>query len=447
MGGTALGIAAWVLLASTPAVDSDAPLAQKEEAAGFTPDLKDPVPTVPVPEPEPMPASPSSSEKAAPKEDATGGSGRTNTLDRPPEEKKGLDAIGVPLVSYNSDLGWGFGLVGGGYYYSPGYLPYRHAIAGQGFITTRGVQNHWLRYDGPQLLGKARLEVRGEYRRELRAPFYGPGNQSSPEFVPGRSDEEPYSFDYFFPGGWARIRGKPAGPLKKLELFAGYGYHWVRVIPYEASMLERAAPRGLEGGSHGQVFTGATWDTRDNESDPTRGGVEEIALRFSGSPTVSDYTYAGVTLSERRYFQLGSPKLIFAQRVVFDFLMGDVPFFEWAAFGGVSGGEGIGGMSSVRGVPRNRYQGKVKAVSNSELRFYPFAFQLLGEPVKVGGVAFFDMGRVWHENVTDGPWHAWHPGVGGGLRLARRAAVVRFDVGVATETRRPGLYVTFGHMF
>ena len=31
---------------------------------------------------------------------------------------------------------------------------------------------------------------------------------------------------------------------------------------------------GLEGGATGQVSAGAMWDTRDNESDPVRGGVD-----------------------------------------------------------------------------------------------------------------------------------------------------------------------------
>jgi hypothetical protein len=40
-----------------------------------------------------------------------------------------------------------------------------------------------------------------------------------------------------------------------------------------------------------------------------------------------------------------------------------------------------------------------------------------------------------------------HPGLGAGVRLARRAAVLRFDYALATETWRQGVYVTFGHMF
>jgi hypothetical protein len=374
-------------------------------------------------------------------EEGTGGAGASGTRPR------SFDALGVPLLSYNSDLGWGIGLVGGGYYYAQGYTPYRHALAAQTFFTTEGVQNHWLRYDGPDLLGKARLEVRAEFRRELLAPFYGVGNLSGAGFEEGVSEERLWTFDHFFPGGWARVRTRPGGSGHPMELYGGYGFNWVRVNPYEGSRLQADGPQGLAGGPHARALMGAAWDSRDSEADPTRGGVEELSLRISAPPLGSRYAYGGITLSERRFFSLGTPRLILAQRLVLDVLFGEPPFFEWAQIGGMQGGEGVGGMSSVRGVPRNRYQGNIKAISNTELRFYVFDFPLFGEPVKFGGVVYWDMGRVWHPGVEDGAWHAWHPGVGGGLRLARRAAVVRFDYAVATENLRQGIYVTFGHMF
>jgi Omp85 superfamily domain len=370
----------------------------------------------------------------------------TDIEGRPTWDKRGFDAIGLPLVSYNSDLGWGLGVVGGGYLYSPGYEPYRHALAVQAFLTTEGVQNHWLRYDGPRLFGRTRLEVRGEYRRELFAPFYGAGNIAGGD-ADIRTNVERWSFDHFYPGAWVRLRAQPYGEEHPLEVYAGYGFHHIRVRPHRDSALAELSPLGIQGGSHAQVFIGAIWDTRDDEVDPTTGGTEEIALRISAVPTPSRYEYAGFTLSERRFWSLGTERLIFAQRVIIDVLTRGAPFFEWPQLGGTTGGEGIGGVSSVRGVPRNRYQGTVKIVLNSEMRFYVWDFPLFGERVKTGAVAYFDVGRVWQPGVDDGHLLTWHPGIGTGIRLVRRAAVARFDYAVSTETWRPGIYVTFGHMF
>jgi outer membrane protein assembly factor BamA len=365
-----------------------------------------------------------------------------------PEARKerGFDALGVPLVSYNSDVGFGYGAVGGAYFYSPGYKPYRHGVALQAFFTTGGVQNHWLRYDGPQFFKGARIEARLEWRRELFTPYYGPGNVASPEFDNDFSDLN-YNYDRVSPGGWVRVRTHPLGQDHPFQQYFGYGYKWNDIRPYPGSLLERDQPVGIAGGSTGQLLFGLLWDTRNDESDPTQGGLEEVSLRLSAEPTGSRYQFGGVTLAERRFWTLGSPRFVFAQRLALDLLFGDVPFFEWTGTGGINYLEGIGGMSSVRGVPRNRYGGNLKVISNSELRFYPYEFQLFGAPVKVGGLAFFDLGRAWHPGVDDGEWYNWHPGVGAGVRLVRRAAVVRFDYAFAPEEVRHGVYVTFGHMF
>ena len=109
--------------------------------------------------------------------------------------------------------------------------------------------------------------------------------------------------------------------------------------------------------------------------------------------------------------------------------------------------EGVGGMSSVRGIERNRFAGNIKAFSNSELRFHAFDMKILGQVMKLGAVGFVDVGRVWHPGVEDGAWHQWHPGVGVGLRLARRAAVLRLDYATSTEEGGQRLYMNFGHMF
>ena len=363
----------------------------------------------------------------------------------PPKKERGVDAIALPLLSYNSDLGFTYGGVAGAYIYAPGHSPYQHGIALQAMFTSRGQQSHYLRYDGPQLIGPMRLEARLEYRRELRSPFYGPGNVSAQDFQ-GNEGEERFNYVKRSPGAFIRLRGRPWGETHPFQSYVGYSWKYTGVDLFEASVLEELKPVGIEGGPTGQLMAGVLWDTRDNEADPVRGGVEEVGLRVSGSATWSRYQYAGVTLSERRYWQLG-PRFILAQRLTLDMLFGEVPFFEWVNTGGVSTSEGIGGMSSVRGIERNRFAGNVKAFTNTELRFRAFNFDLFKAPVTVGGVGFVDLGRVWHPGVTDGPWWKWHPGVGAGVRLTRRAAVVRFDYAISPETGRQRMYLNFGHMF
>jgi hypothetical protein len=348
-------------------------------------------------------------------------------------------------LAFNSDFGVGYGVVGGMYLYGEGHEPYKHGFGAQVLFTTRGIQNHYLRYDGPNLIGSLRVEVRFEYKREFRSPFYGAGNLSSPEFT-GDVKDIRYNYDKGAPCAWLRVRGRPLGEKPPFNAYAAYSWRYTRVAPYEASMLEQVRPLGIEGGPTGQILLGALWDTRDTETDPTRGGVEELAIRLSGRPTGSRYQYAGVTLNERRYFRLGS-RFVLAQRLSVDMLFGEVPFFEWSSTGGVNFTEGVGGMFSVRGVERNRFSGNLKVLANSELRFQALEFRLLGQTMRVGATAFVDVGRVWHPGVQDGPWHEWHPGAGAGLRVARRAAVIRLDYALSTETGGQRIYMNYGHMF
>ncbi|HSP77557.1 MAG TPA: BamA/TamA family outer membrane protein, partial [Myxococcaceae bacterium] len=268
---------------------------------------------------------------------------------------------------------------------------------------------------------------------------------SAPDFD-GNEKTDRFNYERGTPGAWLRLRGRLLGETHPLQAYAGYAWRYTEVDPFEASVLEELRPVGVEGGPTGQLSAGVLWDTRDHEADPTSGGVEELSLRVSGKATGSRYEYAGVTLSEKRFWKLGS-RFILAQRLTLDMLFGEVPFFEWPLTGGVTTSEGIGGMSSVRGIERNRFAGNVKAFSNTELRFRAFGFPLLGEQVTVGGVGFVDLGRVWHPGVKDGPWWKWHPGVGAGLRVVRRAAVVRLDYAMSPETLRQRVYLSFGHMF
>jgi outer membrane translocation and assembly module TamA len=209
--------------------------------------------------------------------------------------------------------------------------------------------------------------------------------------------------------------------------------------------LEATQPTGIGGGNDGQVFAGLINDTRDYEPDPSRGGVEELTFRGSGAITLSHFHYTSASFVERRFWSLSS-RLVFAQRVWLDALFGEVPYFELSDLGGL-GAEGIGGASSVRGVPRDRYIGNYKALSNSELRWHITDFRLLKGTFKLGGVGFFDIGRVWQPDVDNGSFWLWHPGVGAGVRVVRRAAVFRMDYAVATQDGRSALYITFGHIF
>lgn len=158
--------------------------------------------------------------------------------------------MAIPLVSFSSGQDMGYGTVGGMYRYAPGKEPYAHAISAQVFFSNRGVQCHSLRYDGPKLLGPLRVEGRMDYRREIRSPFFGAGNQSAPGFR-GDANNELYIFDKGTPGFWFRLRGHPIGEDHPLQSYLGNGARHMRVEAYKKSMLPLEKPLGMDGGSMG----------------------------------------------------------------------------------------------------------------------------------------------------------------------------------------------------
>src|SRR6185503_16428179 len=98
---------------------------------------------------------------------------------------------------------------------------------------------------------------------------------------------------------------RPLGPQHPFQPYVGLAYRHIWIRPYPGTLLQATQPVGLAGGKSGQVLLGALWDTRNDEADPSRGGLEEVSLRLASPATLSDYSYLGVTASERRFFSVG----------------------------------------------------------------------------------------------------------------------------------------------
>ncbi|HXN33349.1 MAG TPA: BamA/TamA family outer membrane protein, partial [Polyangiaceae bacterium] len=129
--------------------------------------------------------------------------------------------------------------------------------------------------------------------------------------------------------------------------------------------------------------------------------------------------------------------------------VGDPPFYALTCFEDTYA---IGGMNGVRGVPGQRYYGKLKALGNVELRTELASFRALGKPMVFGVVGFLDGGRVWADTKVqpelDGRGVGLKYGVGGGLRLQSGSAfVIRLDVAWSPDATPVGGYVAAGQMF
>ena len=135
-------------------------------------------------------------------------------------------------------------------------------------------------------------------------------------------------------------------------------------------------------------------------------------------------------------------------------IVGDPPFYELPRFGALMPRDGPGGGWSVRGIPRQRYSGKIKLIQNLELRSIFWRFTVRSNRFAVGAVAFLDAARIWAdwrrtelagESVDGGTIKV---GTGGGLRVRwGETFLVRFDGAYSPTDRTTGFYVDVGHVF
>ena len=133
-----------------------------------------------------------------------------------------------------------------------------------------------------------------------------------------------------------------------------------------------------------------------------------------------------------------------------DALLGDPPFWELARFDDTPA---IGGGKAVRGVPAQRYNGKVKLFENLEARHQIVPVTFEGKEMVLSVAAFLDGGRSWTElgrshPDLDGTGLGLKYGIGGGLRLQQgRTFVVRADVAWSPDARPIGAYFAAGQIF
>ena len=356
-----------------------------------------------------------------------------------------VDWLALPIASYNSDDGLAGGVVVQAQWLGK-VAPYKAALGAQVLFSTAGVQSHYLRLDVPRLFGSPlRLWVGAEFHKELNAPYYGLGNNTSSDLAlhPELFGNHPFSYLRRYPQASLAFTLPFSDSGVRLSAFVRYLR--LHIEEYDGSLLALQKPVGSEGGEELSFGFGVLLDRRKGEAMPTEGYLLEAALRGSQRGMASEHSYLGGTARAMGFVPIGS-RVVFATRLVADALTPGTPIFELARFGGVDPLEGVGGERSVRGIPKARFIGRVKALATAEVRIRVADARLLDRRVSFGTVAFFDTGRVWQLLGNDGAFFDFHSGYGGGLRVYHREFVLRLDVGTSAE-RAANFYITFGSFF
>jgi hypothetical protein len=380
----------------------------------------------------------------------------------------------MPVVNYDTPVGVGIGGLAALARYDPDFDPYRWRLVLRLLITLNGapgggvdspLQETHVQGDFPGLLGgRLRLEYRVAFTRRSNTAFHGFGNLP---VTGGGHDEKYYLYKRIYPSLEVVLR---FGVLDWLELFVSSSLIFNHTGTCGTSMLDDVE-RGRYGAMSQDLLNGTSphleWvyaggvivDTRDDEFHPTLGVFHDLSLRLSPG-LMGEPTHGGANLTLRLFLPLTRwiphdawrDLGVLAVRIVADVLMGDPPFYEMARYGGFLPEEGPGGRQGVRGIPSQRYHGKLKLFGNVELRIKLPPFPTRKRNFAIGSAWFVDFGRVWADTRHTPSLDGYDMGVqwcvgAGGRAFWGKQFVIRSDFGYCPRLRTYGIQVYLGHLF
>lgn len=398
----------------------------------------------------------------------------------------------MPVVSYNSDLGFQYGGLTNFYFYGDGdaYPNYYHSIYAEVSRYTKGTGIYRLFYDSEYLIPGVRLTADLLYMPELAVDFYG-FNGYNAQYDHALTDaSDPYYISRMFYKHERNIlrfkadfRGNTG--IKNLSWVLGYNFMKIDIAPVDIahlndgkegddllpdteSLYEKYINWGIieedeaDGGMHHSVKTGLVYDTRDNEACPMSGLWSEVVLLNSFG---KDYPYFGkLAITHRQYFTIIPKDLSFAYRLGYQgIVLGEAPFYMYPymvySYMPSSTVDGLGGAKSVRGLIRNRVVAKSMGFANIEFRYKFLRFQFINQNWYLAFNPFMDIGRSIDQvaidkspiSTSDAEMHfaeneeSLHFSFGGGLHLAMNENfVIAAECGYPLRKQDGGLGIYIG---
>ena len=373
----------------------------------------------------------------------------------PPDARvpKGWDINGVPALNFDADDGFGIGAAFELYNYGAGVQPYRFTIQPTVLLTSRGRRDATVFVDAPALLPLGwRVSAFAGREEQLAQPYYGVGNSTSYDPALERAPNS-----YFYRFGRERLRATTdlqhhiGRSSARLLIGGGFSRSAIDLTPFDSGTTLLAVQQAGQTPAPDRVSylrAGLVWDSRDREIGPSQGTWAEAIVQRAAKALGGSEDFTRWTTTVRHYIPV-TRRLVFAQRLIAQGADGNVPFDELPTIqSSFKQGEGLGGSSSLRGIPKDRYIGKSLLLSNSELRWRASEFSLFGRPSFLGLNAFADAGRVWADQFrVEQALEDLHVGYGGGARLGVGPSfIIATDVGHSSESSA-AVYIGLGWMY
>jgi outer membrane protein assembly factor BamA len=414
--------------------------------------------------------------------------------------KTGWTFGGVPAIAFDSDIGFKYGLVLNFFNYGDGksYPKYHHNLYFEWSRTTKGSGINQFTYDSEHLIPGIRVTSEFSYMTEQALDFYG-FNGYETEFNADYSNDEASDYlsrmYYRMDRKMLRIKSDFQGPITgpRFRWLAGFEFSDIKIgtvdidklnkgkddadtLPHIPLLFDKYVTNDLisddqkNGGSVGVIKLGTVYDTRDGESNPSRGMWTEaqflIAPSFLGS---SGLSYTRLAVTHRQYFTLLPQKLTFAYRLSYQGkLSGEIPFYMLPFFYNTAPQytrDGLGGSKTIRGVLRNRVVGDGVALGNLELRWKVLRTVIANQNFYIALSGFLDGGIVTQPYKLDmsalsqvqrdelgllSTDESLHIGYGAGVRFAlNENFIVAVDYGMAAkkEDGKSGLYIGLNWLY
>lgn len=417
--------------------------------------------------------------------------------------KKGWNFGVLPVIGYNSDIGFQYGGLIDLYHYGDGssYPKYFHSLYFEVSRTTKGGGINQFFYDSEKLIPGFRLTGDLTYLTEKALNFYGFNGYEAvynPEWEDDSQDSTVYKTRMFYRHERKLLRVgvdmTRKFPMNHLYWLAGIGYFNIKTAPVDLDKLNKGLSGGdvlpdvpglydeyvswgiiskeeTEPGSNLILKLGIICDSRDNEPNPNKGIWSEILIsaapKFAGD---GNFGFTKLAITHRQYFPIMENKLTLAYQLAYQGTIGGkVPFYLQPymirSFAKTTTIDGLGGARNLRGVLRNRVVGDGLAYGNAELRYKLLWFRWIKQNFYLALNAFADAGMVVQKIEIDKSGipdevdqskyfsnrkETLHTCVGGGLRIVMNENfIIAADYGVALDKRdgKSGTYIGFGYLF
>ena len=338
--------------------------------------------------------------------------------------KTGWNFGPLPVVGFDSDLGFQYGLCCDIFNYGDGsrYPSYDYKVNVEASRYTKG--SSILRSYGEfkNLIPEGKLFFDCTYFNSQKFDFYGFNGYHSP-YTPGFTKyynvngetNEVSVFNKMHRSQFRFVTSMQKKIVGHLNWAAGIAYYNIHTgrIDIEGydnqitlyDIYTKSNPAVIrsdeaDGGNVTQIKAGLIYDSRNHDSDPTRGLNIEATL--VAAPDIIDqkgYSNVGFTFVGSQYVPVVGDKLTFAYRLGAQLkLWGEIPYYFTnninTLFFRKMYTEGLGGNASVRGINRNGVLGNGFAWLNTELRWRIFNFRLINQNWGIALNPFFDAGQI-----------------------------------------------------